>query len=185
MLAIHLVIAAACIVYLAFVLVLVVSDVTQPNVYIQVMIALLLLFQRHYGVRSSGVNFIFWTGMVIYGIFKLRSYILISMDEGQQVIPLSHEHYVGIVVLFLLTRHTCTCTILESLFIVATCTFMPNRTVYVHVTLSQVDVFRLTTFCVQLLVYLVEFVLSFFPEPKPRRRLYQLGLDDEVGTTVL
>ena len=159
------------------------------------MIALLLLFQRHYGVRSSGVNFIFWTGMVIYGIFKLRSYILISMDEGQQVIPLSHGviknvcfEYYGywtIVVLFLLTRHTCTCTILESLFIVATCTFIPNRTVYVHVTLSQVDVFRLTTFCVQLLVYLVEFVLSFFPEPKPRRRLYQLGLDDEVGTIVL
>ncbi len=61
-------------------------------------------------------------------------------------------------------------------------------TLYVHVTVSlctQVDdVFRLTTFSVQLLVYLVEFVLSFFPEPKPRRRLYQLGLDDEVGTTV-
>ncbi len=47
------------------------------------MIALLLLFELYYGVRSSGVNFLFWTGLVIYGAFKLRSYILIAMDFGE------------------------------------------------------------------------------------------------------
>ena len=45
--------------------------------------------------------------------------------------------------------------------------------------------FRLVTFSVQFGVYLVEFVLSILPEPKPRRPLYQLGLDDEVHQLLL
>ncbi len=44
---------------------------------------IMLLFELYYGVRSSVVNFLFWTGLVIYGVFKLRSYIFIAMDLGE------------------------------------------------------------------------------------------------------
>ena len=44
-----------------------------------------------------------------------------------------------------------------------------------------VDVFRFTTFCVQYIGFLVEFVLAFVPDPKPQRGYYHLLDDNEVS----
>ena len=37
-------------------------------------------FERKRGVRSSGLIIILWISLVIYGSFKLRTYMLIDED---------------------------------------------------------------------------------------------------------
>ena len=48
---------------------------------LQVIVALVLWQERRDGVRSSGLLFIFWLALVLYGALKLRSVILLSEDE--------------------------------------------------------------------------------------------------------
>lgn len=48
-----------------------------------VVIAMVMLFERALGVRSSGLVFLFWMGLAIYGLFKFRSLVLIARDEDQ------------------------------------------------------------------------------------------------------
>ena len=47
----------------------------------QGVLAVLLLFERHVGMRSSGTNLLFWVCMLGYGLIKMRSLILLAQDE--------------------------------------------------------------------------------------------------------
>ena len=49
----------------------------------QVMCVLVIHHDRVQGQRSSGLMLLFWLGLVIYGSFKLRTYILIARDQVQ------------------------------------------------------------------------------------------------------
>ena len=40
----------------------------------------MIYFERKRGVRSSGLVIMLWISLVIYGSFKLRTYILIDED---------------------------------------------------------------------------------------------------------
>ena len=46
----------------------------------QVLTAIMIYFERKRGVRSSGLVIMLWISLVIYGSFKLRTYILIDED---------------------------------------------------------------------------------------------------------
>ncbi len=47
------------------------------------MSVLVIHHDRVRGQRSSGLMLLFWLGLVIYGSFKLRTYILIARDQVQ------------------------------------------------------------------------------------------------------
>jgi hypothetical protein len=49
--------------------------------YMQIMCVLVIRHDRVQGQRSSGLMLLFWLGLVIYGSFKLRTYILIARDQ--------------------------------------------------------------------------------------------------------
>ncbi len=51
------------------------------DVDMQGVLAVLLLFERQVGMRSSGTNLLFWLGLLGYGIIKMRSLILLAQDQ--------------------------------------------------------------------------------------------------------
>lgn len=51
------------------------------NSLLQVVIGLVLSYQRRLGIRSAGINFLFWLGLLLYGSIKVRSIVLISKDN--------------------------------------------------------------------------------------------------------
>ena len=47
----------------------------------QVLAILLILRERHLGVKSSGIQFVFWMVLLVYEVIRLRSMSLIHQDD--------------------------------------------------------------------------------------------------------
>ena len=47
----------------------------------QVLAILLILRERHLGLKSSGIQFVFWMVLLIYEVIRLRSMSLIHQDD--------------------------------------------------------------------------------------------------------
>ena len=129
------------------------------SIYSQVLVVLVLHYDRLTGVRSSGLMFVFWLSLVVYGSLKLRSLALLAEDRVSLCMKiynlfrqLSLHNLLFMYLLFILTLQ--------------------------H---SVRDKFRFTTFIFQYVTYIVEFILVIIPEPKSER-MYQ---NQEVGQTLV
>ena len=47
----------------------------------QLLVILLILRERHLGVKSSGIQFVFWLVLLVYEVIRLRSMSLIHQDD--------------------------------------------------------------------------------------------------------
>ena len=123
---------------------------------------MLVLWQdRRDGVRSSGLFFIFWFCLVVYAALKLRTLILWSEDT------------VRIVIYIVLTIHIHVAELPSSppspspspspSFLSLSSRSLPRPCLTPQRGVE--DVFRFTTFCIQLVVYLLQLVLVLLPEP--------------------
>ena len=99
----------------------------------------MIFHERRTGLRSSGLMFVFWLAMVVYGSFKLRTLTLIAEDD------------VSCVCVY-------TCAVC---WLILLCSSSKQNGVK--------DKFRFTTFVLQFTTYIVEFFLVFIPEPRAFR----------------
>ncbi|KAL3269849.1 hypothetical protein HHI36_008907 [Cryptolaemus montrouzieri] len=69
--------------------------------------ALLLIYNRKYGLRTSGLQFLFWMLMVICGAFQLRTEIRVASSSGTYLVSYGEYiiyivYYAAVIVVFLL-----------------------------------------------------------------------------------
>ena len=48
---------------------------------IQVLAAVMSVFERRFGIRSSSLLSLLWLSLVVYGAIKLRTIILVTLDS--------------------------------------------------------------------------------------------------------
>lgn len=141
-------------------------------------------FEKFTGYRSSGINFLYWMGMLGYGSIKIRSLSLIAVDNNGVRLHICYT-------LTCTHAHTLTWSRrFQYLHKHKMCTYYDMRVlilyVFMCVCVSQEveDKFRMATFVVTFACILVQFLLSFVPDPKPRRVRYQPGPGPEVRMCV-
>ena len=63
----------------------------------QVVVVLVLQYERRQGVRSSAILFLLWLAMVVYACLKLRTLISIARDEevGESLVPTHVIHTIA------------------------------------------------------------------------------------------
>ena len=51
---------------------------------LQVLAAVMSVFERRFGIRSSSLLSLLWLSLVVYGAIKLRTIILVTLDSVRE-----------------------------------------------------------------------------------------------------
>ena len=87
------------------------NNVTFCVCYPQMLAALLIIREKHLGVKSSGRQFVFWGSLLLYKVMRVRSLSLIRQDDIVSVYWVYMYTCVCGVSVYWVYVHTCVCIV--------------------------------------------------------------------------